>query len=123
MQNATFSAESPAANALDALHAATTLAQVCAASAVDYWRLGFGSHPILPLSAAATAQRLLRESLVLATDQGALAAQESYGLSFYRAVDTLPALYDKTRCACWNVLPHALACHDHLPACQGLWCA
>ena len=39
-QNATFSAESPAANALDALHAATTLAQVRALATLCYAELG-----------------------------------------------------------------------------------
>ena len=83
--------------------------QVCAASAVDYWRLGFGAEPVLPRSAAVTARRLLGESLVLATDEGAPAPQASYGLSFYRAVDTLPALFDKTRCAAlvWSGGCHA----------------
>jgi hypothetical protein len=90
-------ADSPTAALFESLHAGVTLAQVCEGSGQDFWSFGPADHQMLPRAAKHMALKLLSLPLRLPTDRGSLETLETYGLTFYHAIDMLPEIYDKTR--------------------------
>ena len=102
MQTTKFPSESAAASSLEALHAATTFALVCDnATSTDLWTVAssIGEQPVMEVAAQRQAELLLKMDLTLRTVEGSPERPRQYGLALYNAEETLPALFDKLRCA------------------------
>ena len=113
-QTTKFPSESAAASSLEALHAATTFALVCDnATTADLWTVAssIGEQPVMGVAAQRQAELLLKMDLTLRTVEGAPERPRQYGLALYNAEETLPALFDKLRCALQlRVVAYVFAC-------------
>jgi hypothetical protein len=117
MQNSTFPAgESPAATRLEALHAAASLALACDASSHNLWDLPAAEDapPLLRVATEKLTAELEGEQLRLATVDGPPQQLQEYGLALYAAADTLPALFNRLRCAARRTAePAGSFCHAY----------
>ena len=98
MQTTLIRANSPVESSLETLAALTSLALVCDASPTDLLRLpaptaDTTTRPLLALAAKRTANTYSGHQLSIPTDDSYPTYGKPYGLSFYSATETLPALY------------------------------
>jgi hypothetical protein len=98
MQTTTIKAGSNHESTIETLSALTSLALVCASSSTDLFRLPAPTadnttRPLLELAAERAADEYSSQQLYLPTDTVWPTYGAAYGLSFYRATETLPALF------------------------------
>lgn len=91
-------AASPVESTLETLAALTSLALVCDASPTDLFHLPAPTadektRPLLALAAKRAADTFAGHQLHIPTDDKFPTYGHPYGLSFYSAIETLPALY------------------------------
>ena len=114
VQTTKFPSESAAASSFEALHVATTFALVCDnATSTDLWTVSssIGKQPVIQVAAQRQAELLLKMDLTLRTVEGSPERPRQYGLALYNAEETLPALFDKLRCALQlHVVEYKSAC-------------
>lgn len=104
MQTTRIPAGTEQESILDTLSALTSLGLVCASSPTNLFRLPAPTadnttRPLLALAAKRAATQLSGHHLYLPTDVVWPTRGAPYGLSFYKATETLPALFQAYECA------------------------